>query len=101
MKKLFRTQFLKRYEEDEDLIEDTLIELQQALEMANTNQRILKSVRDAFSSVINNNLNVTMRTLASITILLTIPVFVTSFYGMNIKIIVGLNVKRDIQFLQN
>ena len=39
---------------------------------------------DAFASVISNNLNVIMKVLTSITILLTIPNIIFSFYGMNV-----------------
>ncbi|MGL5021243.1 MAG: magnesium transporter CorA family protein, partial [Mycoplasmatales bacterium] len=62
MRKLFRTQFLKRYDEDEDLLEDTIIELQQATEMAQINGQVLRSLRDAFASIISNNLNNVMKT---------------------------------------
>jgi magnesium transporter len=84
MRKVFRTQFLKRYDEDEDLLEDTIIELQQATEMAQINGHVLRSLRDAFASIISNNLNNVMKTLAGITIVLTVPVFITSFFGMNV-----------------
>ena len=38
---------------------------------------------DTFGSLINNNLNLTMRTLAIITLVLSMPTMVFSFYGMN------------------
>jgi magnesium transporter len=41
---------------------------------------------DAFASIISNNLNVVMKFLASITIVLSIPNIVTSFYGMNVSL---------------
>ncbi len=84
--KLFRTSYLKRYEEDEDLLEDVEIELQQAMEMADTSSSIIRSIRDGIASLMSNKLNVTMRTLAGITIILTIPTMVFSFYGMNVNL---------------
>ena len=39
---------------------------------------------DAFASVISNNLNIIMKVLTVITILMTIPNIVFSFYGMNV-----------------
>ncbi len=84
--KLFRTSYLKRYEEDEDLLEDVVIELQQAMEMADTSSSIIRSIRDGIASLMSNKLNVTMRTLAGITIILTIPTMVFSFYGMNVNL---------------
>jgi magnesium transporter len=41
---------------------------------------------DAFASVISNNLNLVMRLLTTITIVLTIPVLVSSFFGMNVPV---------------
>ena len=72
------------YEEDEDLIEDVLIELQQAIEMCSISSTILANTMDAFSSVISNNLNQVMKMLTSITIIMAIPTMVFSFFGMNI-----------------
>ena len=61
-----------------------LIEVRQAIEMANIYSSIISGMMDAFASVISNNLNVIMKVLTSITILLTIPNIVFSFYGMNV-----------------
>lgn len=82
--KILRTSHLKRYEEDEDLLEDVVIELRQAIEMTTINAQVLKNIREAFSSIANNNLNSTMKVLASITILLTIPTMIYSYFGMNV-----------------
>jgi len=84
MQKIFRTELLKKYSADDELVEDVIIELQQATEMSKISGRILRSIRDAFSSIINNSLNKVMKTLASVTIVLTVPVLITSFFGMNV-----------------
>lgn len=83
VKKIARTNVIERYEEDEDLLEDTLIEIQQANEMANINSQIIRSIREAFGAIISNNLNTIMKILASLTIILTIPTMIYSFFGMN------------------
>jgi magnesium transporter len=75
----------KRYEEDEDLIEDVIIENTQAMDMTNISSSILSSLMDAFASVISNNLNVVMKLLASVTIILSIPNVISGFFGMNIN----------------
>jgi len=75
----------KRYEEDEDLIEDVIIENTQAMDMTNISSSILSNLMDAFASVISNNLNVVMKLLASVTIILSIPNVISGFFGMNIK----------------
>lgn len=83
--KILRGRYLKMYEEDRDLIEDVLIELQQAIEMANIYTNILSGTMDAFASVISNNLNIVMKILTSVTLVMAIPNMVFSFYGMNIN----------------
>lgn len=84
MEKILRGRIITLYEDDQDLLEDVLIEIRQAIEMANIYSSIISNMLDAFASVISNNLNVIMKILTSITILLTIPNVVFGFYGMNV-----------------
>ena len=84
LEKILRGRVIKMYEDDQDLLEDVLIEVKQAIEMSSIYSRTLSSTMDAFSSVINNNLNIVMKVLTSVTVLLEIPNMVFSFYGMNI-----------------
>ncbi|WP_077534466.1 magnesium transporter CorA family protein [Massiliimalia massiliensis] len=84
LEKILRGRVIKMYEEDQDLLEDVLIEVKQAIEMSSIYSRTLSSTMDAFSSVINNNLNIVMKILTAVTVLLEIPNMVFSFYGMNI-----------------
>jgi magnesium transporter len=86
LQKLLRGKSVKMYEEDEELLEDVLVENRQASEMAKIYTDILTGMMDAFASVISNNLNQVMKLLTSITIMLSIPVIVSSFYGMNVKL---------------
>ncbi len=84
--KILRFNYLKMYEEDKDLLEDVIIENTQAIEMAETYSSILNGMMDAFASIISNNLNIVMKFLTSITIILSFPTMVSSFFGMNVKI---------------
>lgn len=86
LQKLMRTEFLKLYKDDEDLLEDVIIEVSQAIEMAQTYSNILNGTMDAYASVISNNLNIVMKFLTSITIVLSLPTMVASFFGMNVHI---------------
>ena len=71
---------------NESLLEDIFTECKQAIEMSNIYSDILSGMMDAFASVISNNLNIVMRLLTSITIILTIPVLISSFFGMNVRV---------------
>ncbi|MDD6552246.1 MAG: magnesium transporter CorA family protein [Prevotellaceae bacterium] len=69
---------------DADLIEDVNIEMTQARETTNIYSDILESTMDTYSSIINNNMNNTMRTLTSVSIILMFPTLISSFFGMNL-----------------
>ncbi|WP_409301037.1 magnesium transporter CorA family protein [Peribacillus sp. SCS-155] len=84
--KILRFNYLKMYEEDKDLLEDVIIENTQAIEMAETYSSILSGMMDAFASIISNNVNIAMKFLTSVTIILTLPTMVASFYGMNVRL---------------
>jgi len=84
--RLLRTRALKKYEEDEDLLEDVIIENKQAMEMASIYTNILTGTMDASASIISNNLNNVMKFLAAITIIMELPTMVYSFFGMNVTL---------------
>lgn len=84
--KMFRSNHFTLHEDDEDLLDDINIELVQAMEMASTSAAIIRSIRDGIASLMSNKLNVTMQALAAITVIMTIPTMVFSFYGMNINL---------------
>ena len=85
LNKIMRGKLIKLYEEDQDLLEDVLIEVRQAIEMANIYSSIISGMMDAFASVISNNLNVIMKVLSVITIVMAIPNIIFGFYGMNVN----------------
>lgn len=84
LEKMMRMETIKQYPEDKDLLEDVIIENKQAIEMANIYSNILSGTMDAFASVISNNLNIVMKTLTSITIVMSVPTMIASFFGMNV-----------------
>lgn len=86
LEKLMKTDSVKKYPEDTELLEDVIIENKQAIEMANIYSGILSSMMDAFSSVISNNLNIVMKALSAITIIMSIPTIIYGAYGMNVNL---------------
>lgn len=85
LEKLMRGRFLKLYEEDQDLLDDVLIEVKQAIEMTNIYSNILSGTMDTFASIISNNLNIVMKRMTTMTIIIAVPTIVFSFYGMNLN----------------
>jgi magnesium transporter len=84
--KILRFNYLRMYDEDKELLEDVIIENTQAIEMSETHSSILSGMMDAFASIISNNVNIAMKFLTSVTIILTLPTMVASFYGMNVNV---------------
>ncbi|MEG2939241.1 MAG: magnesium transporter CorA family protein, partial [Oscillospiraceae bacterium] len=85
LEKLLKTESIKKYPEDTDLLEDVIVENKQAMEMSNIYSGILSGMMDAFASVISNNLNIVMKFLAVVTIVLSVPTMIFSAYGMNVS----------------
>ena len=86
MEKMLKTNVLKRYPDDEELLEDVIIENKQAIEMCTIYRDILSGTMDAFASVISNNLNIVMKFLTSVTIILSVPTLIASLWGMNLDV---------------
>ena len=86
IEKISKNRVINLYDEDKELLEDVMIEMKQAIEMADIYSSILSGTMDAFASVISNNLNIVMKVLTSLTVIMAIPTMVFSFYGMNIGV---------------
>lgn len=85
LEKLSKTTSVTRYEEDEDLFEDVMIETKQASEMSETYSGVINGMMDAYSSIISNNMNVVQKFIAIVAIVITIPSMIFDAYGMNIE----------------
>ena len=82
--KMLKLEIMQKYEDDQDVLEDVIIENKQAIEMTDIYSNILSSTMDFFASVISNNLNIVMKVLASVTILMAIPTIIGGIFGMNV-----------------
>ncbi len=78
--------FFKLYEEDQDLIENLFLGNSQLIEMCKSNLKTIVNVREAYSTIMSNNLNRIIKFFTSLTIVLTIPTIIASFYGMNVRL---------------
>ncbi|MGC8965839.1 MAG: magnesium transporter CorA family protein [Caldimicrobium sp.] len=86
LSKLQSGRYLRLTAEELELLEDVQIENKQALEMTKIFISILSNTMDAYASIINNNVNVIMKFLASMAIILSIPNTIYSMFGMNIPL---------------
>ncbi|MBO5069887.1 MAG: magnesium transporter CorA family protein [Roseburia sp.] len=82
--RLTRYKRLEQYPEDKELLEDVIVENQQAIEMTTIYRDIINGTRELMSSVIDNRLNNVMKYLTSITIVMAIPTIISGIWGMNV-----------------
>lgn len=82
--RIMRTKSIPKYEDDEDLLEDVIMDNKQALEMATIYGDILSRIMDAFSSIISNNQNRVMSILTTLTIIMSVFTIISGFFGMNV-----------------
>lgn len=83
LEKFRKTKMIKFDLDDMDWLDDAEIDNRQAIEMADTYRNVLVGITDAFDSVISNNLNMYMKRLSILNIIMMVPTFITSFFGMN------------------
>mgnify|MGYP000095096835 CR=1 FL=1 len=85
LEKLLKFSAIKKYPEDQDLLDDVVVENQQAIEMTRIYRDIIQGTRELLSSLMDNRLNSAMKYLASITIVMAIPTIISGIYGMNVS----------------
>lgn len=88
---LLSGKFLPLYEQDEDLIEDLSLGTTELIDIIKSRQKTISNTREAYATIMANNLNKTFKKLTSIGIFLTIPTITTGLYGMNLRLPLSRN----------
>lgn len=83
---LLNGRFIRLYEEDKDLIEDLQLGNQELTQLTQSRLTTLRNVREAYSTIMANNLNRVFKLMTSITILMGIFTLITGIYSMNISL---------------
>jgi len=83
-------------DDSKELIEDTRIELNQALEVITSYTKMLGAIKETFESVINIDSNTYINRLTMWNIILIAPTIVVGYYGMNTKLPFADNAKTAI-----
>lgn len=97
LERLQKENIINLTKEEKVLLEDTIIENNQSIEMSVVSREILSSTIDAYGTIISNNLNVIVKFLTGITIVFSIPTMIASFMGMNVPL--GVVGESDFSFL--
>jgi magnesium transporter len=76
-------------EEDRELAEDLFLAVGQLVENSKATLKHSANIREASSMVMNHELNRIMKVLTVWTVMLSIPMILGSFYGMNVPVPLG------------
>ncbi|XKT74121.1 MAG: magnesium transporter CorA family protein [Patescibacteria group bacterium UBA2163] len=77
---------LNIHEADEDVAEDIILSTNQLIEAGRATLRTMINIRSAYNAISTEHLNTIIRRLTALTVLLTIPMVITGFYGMNVAL---------------
>ncbi|HZX00960.1 MAG TPA: magnesium transporter CorA family protein [Candidatus Paceibacterota bacterium] len=86
LRNILSGKFIGLHKEDEELIEDLLLHNTQLISNCEINLKSITNIREAYSSIMTNNLNQSIKILTVLTVIIAIPTLVTSFYGMNVSL---------------
>jgi magnesium transporter len=84
--KVLRDTSVKFLKKDEEIVEDLIIDLNETLELCKQTLKTISNMRTFYSTKLSNDLNKTVSLLTLVTIFISIPTLLTSFYGMNINL---------------
>ena len=84
---LTKSRFGQQFSEvEKERLEDALIEAEQVAHITGLEAKIVNKISQIFDSIMNNNLNDTMKFLTVWSLALAIPTLITGFFGMNINL---------------
>ncbi|GIW68773.1 magnesium transporter CorA family protein [Candidatus Parcubacteria bacterium] len=83
---LLRKAGVPLFEEDVDFVEDLQLAVGQLLERCRAVLKTTQNIRNAFSAIATNRLNLIVKRLTTLTVILAILTVVTSLWGMNVPV---------------
>ncbi len=86
LRRILLGKHVKLYEDDEEIVEDLLLNNQQSIEGCRANLKTIVNIREAYSTIMTNNLNRVIRLLTVVTVVLAVPTLIASIYGMNVDL---------------
>lgn len=86
LKKLLTGKIIALYAEDKELIEDMFLDNSQLIELSKSNLKMIQNLRDAANTILSNNLNRIMKFFAALSLVLSLPALIGSWWGMNVTL---------------
>ncbi len=65
-------------------LEELEVDLQQQMELSAIYRELIDNAMNAYDTIVGHNLNQVMKTLTSISLLVSVPTLIASIYGMNV-----------------
>jgi len=84
LRRMRRLQSFGRLVLDEDRLEELEVDLQQQMELSAIYRTLISNAMDQYDSIVGHNLNRVMKTLTSISLLVSVPTLIASIFGMNL-----------------
>lgn len=84
LRRLKRYNVVGRMILDVDRLEELEVDLQQQVELSAIYRELIANAMNAYDSIVNHNLNRVIKTLTSISLLVSVPTLIASIYGMNV-----------------
>ncbi len=81
-----RGNHMQLFADDIEEMEDLVIANGQVVQSARSVLKTIQNIRGASESIMTSRLNNTLRILTGLTIILTVPLVITSLYGMNVPL---------------
>ncbi|MHA2352771.1 MAG: magnesium transporter CorA family protein [Candidatus Thorarchaeota archaeon] len=84
LRRLKRFNVLGRMILDVDRLEELEVDLQQQMDLSDIYRELIANAMNSYDSIVSHNLNRVIKTLTSISLLVSVPTLIASIYGMNV-----------------
>ncbi len=86
LEKVMSGRVITVFQEDRESTEDLIIDARQCLSMCETSIRTIVNIREAYTTIITNNLNKVIKFMTSLTVIMAVPTIIASVFGMNVPL---------------
>lgn len=86
LNQLNNPRYIKLTEDERESAEDLILNNNQLIDVSKNSLQSVKNIRDAYSTLLSNDLNRVIKLLTSLTIILNVPTMIAGLWGMNVNV---------------
>jgi len=86
LNQLNNPRYIKLSEDESESAEDLVLNNNQLIDVSKNSLQSVKNIRDAYSTLLSNDLNRVIKLLTSLTIILNVPTMIAGLWGMNVQV---------------